>query len=454
MNRLARRSSWLVVSFSFLVLLAACGPRPVPVVPGAPSYPEFMFPSVPSGLSRPDDVAALERGWQLLQSGNGAAAEREFALILRRRSAFYPAQAGSAYVSLARGDENRALTAFDVVLKAAPKYVPGLVGRGQALLGLKREAHALDTFEAALAVDANLPDVRRRVDVLRFRVLEDVIESARTASTAGRDDDAVRSYERAIAASPDSAFLHRELGLVYRRQARRDEALAAFRKAVDLDGTDAASFVEIGEILEEQQDAVGAQAAYRRAADIEPSAALTAKLSALAERAREALLPTEFRAIPSAPRVSRGDLAALAGIRLGDVLRVAPARQVVMTDAQGHWASTWIGQVASAGVIEPFPNHTFQPRGAVTRADMAAAVSRLVALMSGTRPALKASLSARPRIADMVPAHLSYPAAAVAVASGVMPLLDDGRFDPARTVSGQEAQDVIAHLRRLADGAR
>ena len=35
---------------------------------------------------------------------------------------------------------------------------------------------------------------------------------------------------------------------------------------------------------------------------------------------------------------------------------------VVVTDIRNHWAAPWITMVARAGVIEPFPNHTFQPR--------------------------------------------------------------------------------------------
>ena len=100
--------------------------------------------------------------------------------------------------------------------------------------------------------------------------------------------------------------------------------------------------------------------------------------------------------------------------------------------------------------MEPFANHTFQPDGPVTRADLAGAVSRLVALLAVRRPELRPSLSAKPRIADMPPGHLSYPAAAAAVASGVMSLVDGDRFETARPVSGREAADVVGRVRALA----
>jgi tetratricopeptide (TPR) repeat protein len=438
------------VGVAAVCLATACAPKAPPPLPAVLAHPELLYPTVPPGVGTADDAGRIERGWRLLQGGDANAAEREFADALRRRPAFFPAQVGRAYVSLTRGDFTRALSAFDAALASAPAYVPGLVGRGQTLLALQRDAAALQAFDAALAVDGSLVDVRRRADILRFRGLQELIESARAAAAAGRDDEAVSAYERAIGASPESAFLHRELGTVERRQGRTDAALARFRKAAELDASDAVSLVQIGEILEAAQDLAGAQAAYRRAADLAPSADLTARLAALAERERDAALPSEFRAIASAPQVSRGDLAALVGVRLADVLRAAPRRQVVATDTRAHWAATWIDQVATAGVMEPFPNHTFQPRAALTRADLAAAVTRLITLMTVSHPDLRRHLAARPPIADMVPAHLSYPAAAVAVASGVM-TLNEGRFEAARTLSGPEVTDIVGRLRRLAD---
>ena len=71
-------------------------------------------------------------------------------------------------------------------------------------------------------------------------------------------------------------------------------------------------------------------------------------------------------------------------------------------------------------------------------------------LVAADRPALRARLAERPAIADMAPGHLSYPAASVAVASGVLPLLDGGRFDVGRLVRGAEAAAAIDRVRALA----
>ncbi len=58
-------------------------------------------------------------------------------------------------------------------------------------------------------------------------------------------------------------------------------------------------------------------------------------------------------------------------------------------------------------------------------------------------------LSARPRIGDLPPAHLGYPAAAAAVSSGVLGLTD-GLFRPTRPVSGAEAIEAVERLEGLA----
>ena len=112
---------------------AACAPRSAPPVTTSPAFPDFMYPGVPGGLGGADDAARVDRGWRFLQGNDLQSADREFADALRRTPGLYPARAASAYVALAAADFDRALGAFDGVLRTAPAYVPALVGRGQVL---------------------------------------------------------------------------------------------------------------------------------------------------------------------------------------------------------------------------------------------------------------------------------------------------------------------------------
>jgi tetratricopeptide (TPR) repeat protein len=432
-----------------LLLTAACASKKVPATALTPAHPDFVYPTVPATMQRSFAAQHVDLGWKYLQIDDLRGADREFAAALKSSPHMYPAHAGQGLVALARRDFDRAVTAFDAALRASPAYVPALVGRGQALLALKREGEALASFDAALKADPSLTAVRQRAEVLRFRGLQDLIEAARAAARSGRFPEARTAYEQAIAGSPESAFLYRELGVVERRAGNNEQALTRLRRATELDPLDAAAFTQLAELLESRQDLAGAEAAYRTALDLDPSPELEAKLATVTKRVREAQMPPEYNAALSAAQITRGDLAALIGVRLESIVKAAPTRQVVITDVRGHWAATWIARVAEAAIMPPFENHTFQPNAVVRRGDLAVAINRLLTLLSSNDAALRTRLAQRPAIGDMNRRHVQYTAAAAAVASGVMPLLEGDRFLVGRAVSGSEAVETLDKVNAL-----
>jgi len=424
------------------------------VTPAVPAYPDFPFPAVGPDLARAFGLAVgpHEAAWQVLQSGDLRRAERGFADVLRRSPGFYPAQAGLGFVDLARGDAARALERFDRAIGANPQYVPALLGRGEALLAANREVDALETFEAALAADATLTPIRQRIEVLRFRVAQGALASAREAAAGGRSDEARRWYGQAIAGSPESGFLYRELAEVEVAVGDVDAAFEHAQRAFALDPADAAALVLVARLHERRGDDEAALAAYEQARSLGAGGDVDQRVAALRERAALARLPEQARAIPDLDRVTRGDLAALLGIRLEGLLRTAPRRGgALITDTRTHWAQAWIASVAQAGVMEPFANHTFQPRTLVRRSDLAQAASRVLTLVARADPAAaRAWTGARRPFADLGPGHLLLPAASAAVAAGVMEPVDGDLFGPSRYVSGAEAVQVVERLEALA----
>ena len=441
------RGAWSLGAAGVLVFLAACAARTAPPLPATLAYPDFVYPAVPVDVWTDTAAGSVDRGWRYLQNNDLQNAQQEFAAA--RVRGFYPARAGEGYVALARTEFSAAVVAFDAALTAAPRYAPALVGLGQAMLGLGRSADGLAAFEAAVAADPTLLNLERRVDLLRFRVLQDVIDEGRRAQAGGRFEEARAAYLRAIESSPDTAFLHRELGEVERRRGDLDAALRHVRRAASLDASDVETVAALGAVLEERGEYEAAVEAYQRAASLGPDADLASRIDAAIRRSRDAMLPEQFHAIARAVAVTRGDLAALIGVRLAPVLQAADPVQVVVTDIRTHWAERWTAQVIRAGVIDEFPNHTFQPEATVRRVDLASAVRRVVALLARTRPALQASMGERPAITDVDPGHLNYLDVSTAVASGVMPLVD-GRFEVNRLVSGPEILEVVARLQALA----
>jgi tetratricopeptide (TPR) repeat protein len=429
------------------VLAGACAPKVTPpATVGGLRFPDYIYPTPPDRLGDVRVRSRHEAAWSQLQSGDAKGAETGFAQLVRQQPAFYPAAVGLGYALLAQGRTKDAMARFDGAVGQAPRYGPALAGRGEALLAAGQRDAALTAFEAALAADAKLGDLRRRIDALKFDRVQGRIGAAKKAADAGRFDEARDAYAAAIALSPDTAFLYRDLGIVEWRRKSLQEAERNLQKAIALDPGDARALAALADVLEERGNLDDAISALERAYAIDPSDTLKQRVDRLRERSQTSDLPPEYAAIPRQAQVTRGDLAALIGVRLRAVLSTAKTRpSVVATDVRGHWAARWIVEVIRAGVMDVYPNHTFQPKAVVRRSDLAQAVSRILAL-TGTG----ASRADRNRVtmADVGAGHLSYADIAAAVAADVL-TLDGGAFRPSRAVTGQEAVDAVRRLERL-----
>jgi tetratricopeptide (TPR) repeat protein len=450
----AHASARVVLALVIACVAANCAKPKRAVLPPAVTtlrYPEFVYPVAPPKLGLPRAAAAHQVAWQWLQSGDLRTAERSFSDVLKTAPEFYPAEAGLGFVALAKKDYRAASSHFDRALASDPGYAPALAGRGEALLTLGQRQQALASFEAAVAADPNLTELRARIDVLRLRGMQDDVDAARKAAEAGRLDEAQAIYERTLAESPDSPFLYRELAIIERRNGNLDAALGHARKAAELSPSEPRNFVALGEIYEAQADFTRAAEAYRTANSLEPSDTLQAKLDELTEKAAFAAMPEEYRAIETAPTVTRAQLAALLGVRLDDVLKRARRdNPVVLTDTRGNWAGPWIQAVSRAGIMEAYANHTFQPNEAVRRADLALAASRVLSFIATERPRQAAAWKdPHVRFSDLPPGHLSYPAAAVAVQAGVMKTVERDEFQLSGAVTGAEALAAVKKLEAL-----
>jgi tetratricopeptide (TPR) repeat protein len=441
-----------------LTTVAACGPKAIPIptpVVSAPKFPDFVAPVVPASLSGGPSAAGQERGWQWLQAGELKNAQREFEGALKLTPGFYPAEAGLGYVELARDDAKAALPHFDRALERAKDDLSALVGRGRSLLALNREPDALVAFEAALAVDPSLDDLARRVEVMRFRRQQNDLTRARASARAGRFDEALSIYTGAIQDSPDSAFLYRELAAVERQQGDNDRALQHYTRAAALEPGDATTLVQMGELLEARGDDEGAMKAFTAALALEPDAHLEAKLEIVRARADVARLPAEYRAIDSAAQITRGELAALIGVRLARLLQITGTRDTVpLTDIRSDWAASWIVTVTRAGVMDAFANHAFQPRSLVRRSELAQVVNTLLAKVAEATPSQPHPwLAARLKFPDLAPGHVAYAAASAAVAAGAMKTGANNSFQPLAPVTGKEASNAVDLIASMVPGA-
>ena len=279
-------------------------------------------------------------------------------------------------------------------------------------------------FEAALAADAGLTDVRRRVDVLKFRSIGRADCGARQAARAAGWTRRRRLTQDAIAASPDSPFLYRELRQWRDSRTIPDAALEhcarprARSVGFPFARSRSATFSRARGIRQSDQAywnggccRAGRRRDRKNGGDARAGGAL-------------AKLPAEYRAIEQAPQVTRADLAAL----IGDSPR-AHWSKVGATERRrsDHRRAQQLGANLDHG-RRPRRRH-----GAVRQPCISA--TRGGAARPTWRKRWRGCWRASPRSAGgcegwetarlqlhaiLPPGHLAYPAASAAVAADVM----------------------------------
>jgi tetratricopeptide (TPR) repeat protein len=453
MNR--RRFAHLASALLLVVVAAAgCTKTPAATPPPAniaPRYPEFAVPVVPVALKAPQDLRDRhDLAWRRLQAGDLRGATRDFNALLKQSQTFYPAEAGLGYALLADKEYTQAATRFGAALSRDDRYLPAWQGLADAQLGAGNATEAVAALERIVALDPKRESARARLELLKFRQVQALFETGRKDRLAGRLDDAQASLERALALSPSSALILRELALLETTRGALDAAEKHARQAVQVDSADVETHLALGTVLEAKGQYGDAAAAYGRAAALDP--AHRARSEAMRDKAEMAAVPSEFRAVPTAPTVTRAEVAALIGTRLERLITKAPKRVfAVATDVRTHWAAPWILPVTQAGVMEISPNHTFQPAALVRRDHLAQIVGELLALAATSRPAeFEKWKAARPKFADIGVSHAFYRAAALAVSAGAMTAHSGERFAPTRPATGQEVMAALTRIEQIA----
>ncbi len=438
--------------------VAACAShRPPPAVAAAPKYPNYMKPDVPQGLTV---SAALrqryDEGWLRFQAGDLRGANRDFSDILKQSPGFYPAEVALGDTALADRQFKDALGYFTSAVSKDDRYLPALEGRVTAALGVGDDLTTASALEQLLKVDPSREEARTRLDLIRLRITQAEVTAAARARAAGRLDEAQAILERALQASPSSPVMVRELAAVEFARRALDPAEQHARQAVELDSSDADALALLGSVLEARGKTSEAADAFGRAVAIDPRPAWHEKRDALRARAAFEALPAEYRGIPEARTVTRAQVAAMIGIDLDPLVRRAPRKPaVVLTDVRTHWAVPWILPVTQAGIMDGFPNHTFQPNAVVRRSDLAQIASQLINLVAAGRPDEVARWrTERPRLDDVPTGHVLYRAIALAVAAGVVKGDGTGRFGPGEPASGADLVAAVARIKQLSGTPR
>jgi polysaccharide export outer membrane protein len=104
------------------------------------------------------------------------------------------------------------------------------------------------------------------------------------------------------------------------------------------------------------------------------------------------------------------------------------------SDLEGHWGAQYVFALADRGIVQGFPDGTFQPDETVTRAQFAEVI----------RQAFHQSQKrADPDFTDVLPNHWAYPSIQTAYSMGFFSDSSNHHFDPDQSLSRRQAWNTI-----------
>lgn len=426
------------LAVSALALASSCAkPARVPI----PEGEDYVQPAIAAGEASPRETRELAEAWRDVLAGDAASAARRYEKLLAARPGLVPARTGLAYARLRARRLDEAASAFASVLAGRPQDLSALVGAGSTAFRRGDLDGAVAFYRSAQAVAPEDALVRRRLTALKLQATERRMGLARAALDRGDAEAAAREYSAALEAAPEVAGVR--LALADLLAARGDVQGAIALLEADPSG-DRQVRLRDAALLMGVQEYARAEEVYRGLLASDPADAEARDGEKAAREGLETLsMPAEYRLIPDAARLTRADLAALVAVRVGALARLGPGEPRVALDIGSSWAREPVARVLALGIMDVYPNHTFQPGATVRRADLARAAARVLERLGWPR-------SAAPSPTDMSPSHLDYEAVTRVLGAGLMALAPSGAFEPWRPVSGREAIEVVDALARLA----
>ena len=439
MERTAARRAFRVIAAVAALFVYACAPRAqAPRVDDS----DYVFPDLRRGEVNSRDEKALHAAWNDVLTGQTARAEQAANKLLTARPDLKAAQTILGFAMLRANRLSDAETIFGAVLSTDP-------GESSALLGLAAAKRKQGQLDQALLLYLRAEKLRprdtalsRRTSETKLIVAEGAIAKAGSLSAEGKKGEAIVMLQRALDVAPELAPVRLELADLLIEAGRRTEALAVLGSAQEADRN---ITLRMASIRFDDGDLDGAEMALRRGLrDVGDDAEGAALLLRIKERRLSLSLPEPLRAIGDASRITRAELAALVVVRLEALhSKKAVATVEVASDLGRTWARTQIVRALDLGLMDVYPNHTFQPSGIVRRGELAVVAARVLDLIGWGR-----SNAAAPK--DMSPSHLQYGSAVRVLGAGVMQNAPSGAFEPWRVVSGAEAKAVVDSLAKLA----
>lgn len=416
------------------ILLVSC-------VTVAPPPPNLYIESLPQPLVTPltlEERIQMSEAWDLLRQGRPDKAEKAF-LRLGPESPLYTV--GLGYVSLLLDDYPAAEERLKQAAAEGPVALLAHAGLVQVYQKTGDEDKAFNELREVLKIDPLNGWAKEGYESLKTHKTDQAVASAREAAARGDNQAARESYLKALHYSPESVDTHLALAVLYKSENNLSSALVHLKAAVEGAPSNVKALQTYADTLAEAKQYDRSLDLYQRVLELDgQNQEASRRVEELKNKLGIVELPSRYNDIPLSAAITREDLAALLAVRLQDVLGETAAKPPIMIDIAASWASKFIIKVTSLGLLMVHSNHAFQPKRAITRAELAETLFRAIRYFEEKgHPFIHLIPPDRIQIADVTPDHFSYEPISQVLSYQVMELYPDRTFRPDQPVPGPEA---------------
>lgn len=389
-----------------------------------------------------DDRILTEEAWTNLKQGKGKKAEKIISK-LGEESPFY--YVGLGYASLLLNKIPESEMCFKEALKIYPQMALVRLGLAQAYQKTGRDDPAFVEFREVLKIEPDNLWAKQAYQSLKIRKTKETINQAKAYLDQKETEKSKGAFLKALYYSPQSTEAHLALAEIYRKENNFKNALVHLKSAYLSEPKNKKILKIYGETLFKAEDYPRSLDIYEKLLDWEPkNKKIKNQIQTIKNRLGIFELPSQYNSIPASEAISREEIAALLAVKFKDFLEETAVKPPIIIDIATSWASKYILKTTSLAILDVYPNHTFQPKKIVTRAEIAEILFRLINCLK--REGFKFIKQIPPekiRISDVSPQNYYYLPILQIVSYDIMGLSANRAFDPDLPISGQESIKLL-----------
>jgi tetratricopeptide (TPR) repeat protein len=250
---------------------------------------------------------------------------------------------------------------------------------------------------------------------------------------------------KALYYSPRATEPHLALAKIYNAENKPKNALVHLKAAYSNKTKDKEILEVYGETLFLADESSKSLEMYENLLELDPkNQKAKERIEILKNRLGIFELPSQFNAIPLSDAVTKEQMAAILDIKFKSIIESPPGKPPIIIDISTSWASKYIVKISSLGILDVYPNHTFQPKKIINRAEMTETISRLINILK--KKGYRFIVQIPPekiQISDISRDNFYYQPIIKLISYNLMSLSPGRKFNPDRPVSGQEAIKLL-----------